>query len=78
MKIKYEIFCTILKLWDIETHKSIGTFHDHNGVLNTVQFSPDGSCVAAGSADRTIKMWDVRSQKLLQHYPAHVCFHFII
>ena len=34
-------------------------------------FSPDGCSVAACSADNSIKMWDVRSHTLLQHYPAH-------
>lgn len=35
-------------------------------VVNCVQFLPDGSCVASGSADRTIKMWDIRSRQLIQ------------
>ena len=34
--------------------------------MNCVQFLPDGSCVASGSADRTIKMWDIRSRQLIQ------------
>lgn len=39
--------------------------------MNAVAFHPDGTCVAAGSADRTVKLWDLRSNALLQHYPAH-------
>ena len=34
----------------------------------SVQFHPDGTCVAAGSADGTINIWDIRMKKLLQHY----------
>lgn len=40
-------------------------------VVNTVAFHPESQCLASGSADRTVKMWDVRSHLLIQHYPAH-------
>jgi centriolar protein POC1 len=36
-----------------------------------VRFHPDGTCIAAGSADHSIKIWDIRSQRLIQHYDAH-------
>ena len=31
----------------------------------------DGSCVVSGGADCTLKMWDIRSHQLVQHYSAH-------
>ena len=27
--------------------------------------------MASGSEDKTIKIWDIRSQRLIQHYDAH-------
>ena len=36
-----------------------------------MRFHPDGTCIASGSSDRSIKIWDIRSQRLLQHYDAH-------
>lgn len=42
-----------------------------NSTVNCVSFHPEGQCLASGSADRTLKMWDIRSHLLIQHYPAH-------
>jgi len=34
-------------------------------------FMNDGNTVASCSVDKTIKLWDVKSHQLIQHYPAH-------
>ena len=39
--------------------------------INSVAFHPEGQCLASGSSDKTLKMWDIRSHLLIQHYPAH-------
>lgn len=39
--------------------------------MNSVAFHPDGNCVAAGTGDHHVKVWDIRVNKLLQHYTAH-------
>jgi hypothetical protein len=36
-----------------------------------VRFHPDGTILASCSADHTIKLFDVRTHQLLQHYEAH-------
>jgi len=36
--------------------------------VNCVAFHPSGTCIAAASTDSTVKVWDIRSNKLLQHY----------
>ncbi|HWM93751.1 MAG TPA: WD40 repeat domain-containing protein [Thermoanaerobaculia bacterium] len=38
----------------------------HSGPINSVAWSPDGQCVATGSDDRTVKVWDAGSGKVLQ------------
>ena len=30
----------------------------HSGDINSVAFSPDGTKIVSGSADKTIKVWD--------------------
>ena len=40
--------------------------------VNHVEFHPSGTCIAAASTDSTVKVWDVRMNKLLQHYTGKV------
>lgn len=35
---------------------------------NYVDFHPGGACVAAASTDNSVKVWDIRSLKMIQHY----------
>jgi len=39
--------------------------------VNNVRFHPDGTCIASCSHDKKIKIFDIRSQRLIQHYDAH-------
>lgn len=45
-----------VRLWDVSTQESLHTFFDHDGSVIQARFHPDGTCVAACSADRTIKV----------------------
>jgi WD40 repeat protein len=48
-----------VKLWDLATRKELPTLGDHLGCVSSVAFSPDGKTLATGSADKTIKLYDV-------------------
>jgi WD40 repeat protein len=37
----------------------IARFDDHRGTVSTVAFSPNRALLATGSADATVKIWDV-------------------
>lgn len=44
----------------------------HKSSVNCVRFHPNGSLLASCSSDGTIKLFDVRTHTLIQHYAAHM------
>jgi len=62
-----------VKLWDIgsldansserepEAIQPLQTFQEHSERIRAIAFSPDGSLLASGSNDRTVKLWDIQS-----------------
>ena len=57
-----------LKLWDLRTHKEIGSFEGHLGYVTSVLFSRNGKFVLSGSHDETMKLWDALTQKEIRTF----------
>ena len=49
----------------------VGTLQGHSSSVNSMSFSPDGTKVASGSNDNTVKLWDVTSGECLQTLEGH-------
>ncbi len=59
-----------IKLWDIATRKVRTTLKGHKNTINALTFAPDGmseysGCLASGSADGTIRLWNPYTGKEL-------------
>ncbi|CUA77196.1 WD repeat-containing protein 5 homolog [Dictyostelium discoideum] [Rhizoctonia solani] len=51
-----------VQLWDVQNRTpALGPFSGHTDMVRSVEFSPDGTCVASGSNDMTIRIWDIES-----------------
>jgi hypothetical protein len=50
---------------------TVTTLSGHTDEVNSVAFSPDGRLLASGSADYTIKLWDVASGSLVRTLTGH-------
>jgi WD40 repeat protein len=55
----------VIEIRDSETGKSVLSFHGHDGDVNDVAFSPDGSRLASTGDDGKLKVWDASTGRLL-------------
>jgi WD40 repeat protein len=48
-----------VQLWDVATGKRLARLEGHQGKVKCLAFSPDGTRLASGSYDQTVRLWDV-------------------
>ena len=58
-------------VFDIETRQQIAQMKDHGSWVWTVAISPDGSRIASGIGDKTIRIWDVQTSKQTHKLDGH-------
>ena len=55
--------------WDIATKKKIKSFDGHNGDIAALNLKPqDNQVFLTGSVDRTIRLWDLRTDSCQQTF----------
>ena len=54
------------RIWDVSTNRTILTLTGHSATINSVAFSPDGTRVASASDDRTIRIYDLDTERLIR------------
>jgi katanin p80 WD40 repeat-containing subunit B1 len=66
VKVKRFLFVLIIsQLWDLTAGKLIHDFDAHKGPISSVEFHPHEFLLATGSADRTVKFWDLETFSLV-------------
>lgn len=48
-----------VRLWDVRTMSPVITLGRHHGTVSGVAFHPDGTHLASGSFDRTVRLWPI-------------------
>ncbi len=61
-----------ITVWNVATGTPLQTkFSGHNGEVLSVAFSKDGQRLLTGSRDRTARLWDVETGRLIQTLSGH-------
>jgi guanine nucleotide-binding protein subunit beta-2-like 1 protein len=67
-----------VKVWTVANCKVKTTLHGHQGYLNTVTVSPDGSLCASGGKDGVAMLWDLAEGKRLYALEAGDIIHALV
>jgi len=59
---KDQVICA----WFSANGERLGTYHGHQGAIWTVDVDPNTTLLASGAADNTIRLWEVKSGKLIK------------
>lgn len=60
-----------IKIWNIDSGKSIRTLRGHTHWVQSITFSSDGQTLVSGSLDKTIKIWNVNTGDCLNTLKEH-------
>lgn len=61
-----------IKLWDMNIGgKSRFTYRGHVDSVNSVKFQPYSCLFVSGSGDKTVSLWDIRTNLCVQTFYGH-------
>ncbi len=60
-----------LRLWEVETGRSVRVLEGHSASVWSVAFSPDGRLALSGSADNTLRLWEVETGRSVRVLEGH-------
>ena len=60
-----------MRVWDVKSGTQLQVFKGHTSTIWSVSFSGDGTKVASGGDDKTVRVWDITSGAQLQAFKGH-------
>ncbi|MFV1969222.1 MAG: WD40 repeat domain-containing protein, partial [Pirellulaceae bacterium] len=56
-------------LWNLPENRALGTLVGHKGDISDLVFSRDGNTLASAASDDGVRIWDMRTQQEVMHWP---------
>src|SRR5262249_49747469 len=56
-----------VRLWDVTTGKRLTTLKGNSVTVECLAFSPDGNILAAGTRDRKLVLWEVKTNSMQEY-----------
>lgn len=57
-----------IRAWNLQTGREVGRIDAHQWIVESLDFSPNGTTIVSGSFDDTVKLWDTKTGKLIRSF----------
>ena len=66
----------VIRLYNVEMQRIVRRFPGHKTKITDIAFSEDGRWLVSASTDKTVKVWDIPSSRLIDWFQGEFSFLF--